>query len=280
MANSDNGLFEVTFWGTRGTLATPGHQFSKVGGNTNCTEVTCGDTTLIFDAGTGIRELGSKLTSLGKTANIHLMLTHAHYDHVEGIPFFAPFFNPNSKVNVTCGPLDGSGSTEETVRNLMRRPYFPVGPEVFTCELNCVDLLSNDQFDVSDQIRVTTCPLVHPGGASAYRVDFNGKSFAVVTDTEHTPEKHNQDILRIIDGVDLFIYDSSLTDSELPDFAGYGHSTFEEGMRLCKEAGAKAFLAFHHMPFRTDQELEQFEQIIRDDNPQSGIARDGKSVKL
>ncbi len=280
LTKTGDSLFEITFWGTRGTLATPGQQFSQAGGNTNCTEVTCGKTKLIFDAGTGIRELGSKLASRGEIDNLHIMLTHAHYDHVEGIPFFAPFFNPDSKIQVYCGKLDGSNSTKDTVLNLMRRPYFPVGPDVFTCGTQYNDLKAGDRFEINNEVKISTTPLVHPGGATAYRIDYQNKSFAVITDTEHIPGQHDQEILKLIDGVDLFIYDSSLTDDEVLEFAGYGHSSYEEGMRLCKKAGAKAFMAFHHMPFRTDRELNQFEQKIREDNPASGIAREGMTLTI
>ena len=280
MANPGESTFEIRFWGTRGTLPTPGDQFRQAGGNTNCTEVTCGEHTLIFDGGTGIRELGSKLASEGKTDKIHLLLTHAHYDHVEGIPFFAPFFNPASAIDVYCGKLDGSNSTEDTVLNLMRRPYFPVGPDVFTSKVKFIDLETRAAFNIGNQIKISTIPLVHPGGATGYRVDFDNRSFAVVTDTEHVPEKPDESILEFINGVDLFIYDSSLTDAEVTEFAGYGHSSYEEGMRLCREAGAKAFMAFHHMPFRTDLELNSFEQEIREDNCKSGVAREGDILNL
>ena len=252
MAEPDKNLFEVTFWGTRGTLPSPGQQFRIAGGNTNCTEVTCGDHTIVFDAGTGIRELGSKLVTENLGRKVHLMMTHAHYDHIEGIPFFAPFFTGDAKVDIYGGELDGSSSTEETVKNLMRRPYFPVGPDVFTADVTFNDIKSGDKIFLSDDIKIRTAPLNHPGGATGYRIDFDGRSFACITDTEHIPGKPDEDILELIDGVDLFIYDSSLTDNELTEFAGYGHSTFEEGMRLCKRAGAKVIsgIPSHAVPHR------------------------------
>jgi len=273
-------LFEISFWGTRGTLPAPGPQFSRAGGNTNCTLVRCGEHTIIFDAGTGLRELGCKLEAQDKDRPIHLLLTHAHYDHVEGLPFFAPFYVENSKIEIFCGELAGSKSTKHTVENLMRQPYFPVGPDVFSADVTYNDVKSGDKFSLPGGVKVRTAPLNHPGGATGYRIDFDGRSFACITDTEHVPGKFDANILELIDGVDLFIYDSSLIDEELPEFTGYGHSTYEEGMRLCKEANAAAFLAFHHMPFRVDKELDRIEKIIRDDNPNSGVAREGVTIKL
>lgn len=281
MCNSnDKDLFSIKFWGTRGTLPTPGKQFSKAGGNTNCTQITCGDHTIVIDAGTGIRELGSKLISEQSGGRIHLLLTHAHYDHVEGIPFFAPFFSDGEKLDVYCGDLDGSLNTEETVKNLMRRPYFPVSPDVFTAAVNYVDVEEKHSFELADGLSVSTTPLNHPGGATAYRIDFQGRSFACITDTEHVPGKVDKNVIELIDGVDLFTYDCSLTDEELPDFAGYGHSTFEEAIRLSKIANAGSIRATHHMPFRTDNELDEIEKKLQSDNVDFAMARENDVIEL
>lgn len=271
---------KVTFWGTRGTLPAPGSQFAKAGGNTNCTELTIGDQTIVLDAGTGIRELGSNLAARAQDQAVHLMLTHAHYDHVEGIPFFAPFFMDQKPVNVYCGHLDGSNGTEDTVKSLMRRPYFPVGPDVFLADVAYNTLEANAKFELPGGITITTCPLNHPGGATAYRIDAGSKSFACITDTEHVPGKRDERILKLIDGVDAFIYDSSLTDEEYPDFAGYGHSTYEEGLRLQTEAGAGAMIAFHHMPFRVDSELDEIEKGLKAQNDKNMIGREGFSFDI
>jgi len=277
---ADQKDFTVTFWGTRGTLAAPGPQFQRAGGNTNCIEVRCGDRIIIFDGGTGIRELGSKIASACTKQTIDLFLTHAHYDHVEGIPFFAPLFSEDNDICIWCGKLDGSSSTRETVEQLMRRPYFPVGPAVFVANVEYLEVEERQSIELSKDIKITTIPLNHPGGATAYRIDFDGRSFACVTDTENIPGEINQDIIQLINGVDLFIYDSSLTDEELPEFAGYGHSTYEEGIRLCKKAKAGAYLAFHHMPFRTDDELDAIEREIKKELPESGVAREGDTISI
>lgn len=272
--------FEVTFWGTRGTLPVSGAPFVRTGGNTNCIEITCDDHTIIIDGGTGIRELGSKLVAVAPNQKIHLMLTHAHYDHVEGIPFFAPFFNENSQININCGVLEGCRSTSELMQTFMTRPFFPVGPEVFSAQINYNTLEDNCVFKISDGIKVSTVPMNHPGNSTGYRIDFAGKSFACITDTEHTPGTHDENILRLIDNVDVFSYDCSLTDNELPDFQGYGHSTFEEGARLAKLANAGSMRASHHMPFRNDDELDAIEKQLKQQEPLNAIAREGDIIKL
>lgn len=277
---ADEANIAVTFWGTRGTLPTPGALFQKAGGNTNCIEVQCGEHTIILDAGTGIRQLGSQIATSGYRQKIHLLLTHAHYDHVEGLPFFAPFFEPERKIDVYCGELDGSSGTKDTVLNLMRRPYFPVGPEVFAADVSYNNVQTGQSFVIGGEVKVRTCPLNHPGGATAYRIDYKGSSFACVTDTEHTPGKHDDTIINLIDGVDLFVYDCSLLDSELSEFQGYGHSTHEEGIRLCQLAGAGGIMATHHMPFRTDSELDSIQKNLYGSHTRSGIAREGDEIVL
>lgn len=278
--NKNKPPFDVTFWGTRGTLPAPGPQFAKAGGNTNCIEVRCGNQTIVIDAGTGIRELGSRIAAEQPDQHVHLLLTHAHYDHVEGVPFFAPFFMGDKKIDVYCGELDGSTGTEDTVLNLMRRPYFPVGPAVFTADVSYKDIKGGDKFDLSNELKVSTTELNHPGGATGYRIDFAGRSFACITDTEHVLGTHNEKILELIEGVDLFVYDCSLTDEEYPDFAGYGHSTYEEALRLQKLAKADAVAAIHHMPFRVDSELDKIETMMRREKAANCIAREGQIIKL
>lgn len=276
--NSEN--FEVTFWGTRGTLPVSGAPFARTGGNTNCIEVTCGEHTIIIDAGTGIRELGSKLVSNNPDQKIHLFLTHAHYDHVEGIPFFAPFFMSDKTIDISCGKLDGAENTSAIIKNLMKQPYFPVGTEVFSAEIVYNTLEENAVFNISDKIKVSTTPMNHPGGATGYRVDFAGKSFACITDTEHIIGQHDKNIMSLIDNIDAFSYDCSLLDKEMDDFQGYGHSTFEEGMRLAKLSNAKSMLATHHMPFRNDDDLDQIERAMKEESDTYKIAREGDKIKL
>jgi len=275
----DRDLFEVRFWGTRGTLPVFGDDFAKTGGHTNCIELTCGKETIILDAGTGLRKLGRKLGQENKKQT-SILLTHAHYDHVEGIPFFEQFFNPEAEIDIYSGPLDGTTGVKSIIKNFMSRPFFPVGPDIFPAKINYNDLVTEQSFMIGDEVRVKTTALNHPGGAIGYRVEYRGKSFACITDTEHVLGTHDETILKLIDGVDLFVYDCSHTDEEFGSFVGYGHSTIEEGARLGKLANAGAMHAFHHIPQRTDAELAVSEKQIKEINPQNSIAREGEAVKL
>lgn len=280
MAFESEHEFCLTFWGVRGTLASPGCEFHRTGGNTICVEVKCGNRLIVFDAGTGIRELGSRLAEQKRHQRLDLMFTHVHYDHIEGIPFFAPLFMPQFKVDVWMGDVDGARCTKDAMKGLMRRPYFPVGPDIFTANIAYHEVKRHAFLDLGDGISIRTAPLNHPGGATAYRIDFGGRSFAFVTDTEHIPGTTDANILKLITGVDCFVYDASLTDAELPDFTGYGHSTWEEGLRLREKAGAGAFFAIHHMPYRTDDEIDEIESEIKKRHARSGVAREGTFMSL
>jgi len=276
-ANRD--LFEIKFWGTRGTLPVFGDAYANTGGHTNCIELTCGSETIILDAGTGLRHLGPKLVAEKKN-RAHLLLTHAHYDHVEGIPFFDLMFNEEASIDVYCGPLDGASGGKDVFEKFMSRPLFPVTPDIFCAEINYLDLVQSQSFTIGSDIEVQTVALSHPGGATGYRVNYKSKSFACITDTEHNVGAHDEAIMKLIDGVDMFVYDCSHTDEEFEQFIGFGHSTIEEGARLCKLANAGALKAFHHIPQRTDAELAVSEKIIQEINPKNSIAREGEVVEL
>ncbi len=271
---------EITFWGTRGTSPAPGKEFVRAGGHTNCVEVACGKHTLIFDAGTGIKMLGRKLIDSHADQHVHVLLTHAHFDHVEGIPFFAPFFETERPVDINCGTLDGSTDTEDVISGFMSRPYFPVGPDVFLADIEYRNFTPNDAFSFGEEIKIRTCPLNHPGGATAYRVDYYGKSFAYVTDTEHVFGKHDEAILELIDGVDTFVYDCSFLDKEMREYSGFGHSTHEEGLRLCNLAKAGGLRASHHMPYRTDDELDIINNLLRNEADNASVAYAGETIVL
>lgn len=276
---ADKDLFEIKFWGTRGTLPVFGDAYANTGGHTNCIQLTCGSETIILDAGTGLRNLGCKLSAEEKN-KASILLTHAHYDHVEGFPFFEPFFNENASVDLYSGPLDCASGGEFILEKFMSRPLFPVGPEIFLSEINYRDLVSSQSFTIGSDVEVKTMPLNHPGGATGYRINYKSKSFACITDTEHKPGSHDEAIIEFIEGVDMFVYDCSHTDEEFNQFIGFGHSTIEEGARLGKLANAGALKAFHHIPQRTDAQLEASEKVIQEINPNNSIAREGEIIKL
>ncbi len=274
-----NRKFSAHFWGTRGAVSSPTRQSVKYGGNTSCVEVQCGERTLILDAGTGFRLLGLDLQER-KITDLDLFFTHFHYDHICGLPFFAPLYNPECKMRIWSGHLDRDNATRESINDYMVHPFFPVGPEVFKAKIEHKDFSAGEDLAPGDNIEIKTCALNHPGGATGYRINFDGRSFCYITDTEHNADKMDETILQLIEGADMMIYDATYSDSEYPNFIDFGHSTWEQGIRLCKAANVDKFGLFHHRPSRTDEKLDSIVQEAKLEFPGSFATLDGLKIEL
>lgn len=275
----DEELFRVRFWGVRGSLPVSGPQFIRYGGNTACIEVQCGSHTLFFDAGSGIRPAGEALTAAA-ISDFDVFFTHCHYDHIVGLPFFYPFYNSKTRVRLWSGHLAGHMTTQEMLSEFMRPPWFPVRLEICRANLDCRDFVSGDILRPRDGVVIRTASLNHPGGCIGYRVEWDGRSVAVITDTEHEPNKLDPAILGLIEHADLVIYDCTYTEEEMRKYRGYGHSTWQQGVKLCKAAGALRLALFHHDPARTDAQLEVIESQAIEAFPGSFAARDGQTLDI
>jgi phosphoribosyl 1,2-cyclic phosphodiesterase len=272
--------FTVRFWGTRGTRMMAGEQFRKYGGNTICLEVRCGNRLIILDAGSGIDDLGKQLSTNCSAGEFDLFLTHAHYDHVLGIPFFAPLYNPGCRLNIWAGKLTGATDTRNVIDRLMIEPFFPVSIETFRADIRYRDIRDNEVIDLGDGITVHTIPLDHPGRATGYRIEFGGRSFALITDTSHTPGKLNQALAEFLRDVDAFAYDCSYVDAEFDQYPGFGHSTWEEAVRLRKASGARMALGLHHMPFKNDAAVDEIVSRISLLDDATSAATEGMLLRL
>ena len=271
--------FLVKIWGGRGSIPTPGSATSEYGGNSACVEIRCGNRVLVFDSGSGIRELGFDLNDRN-VSNLDLLFGHFHYDHIVGFPFFMPLHNQNARIRIWSGNNKGSMTTYQVISDYMRPPFFPVGPDIFAANVEYNDFETGQSLDFGDGITVHTAHLTHPGGCTGYRVEFDGRSFAYVSDHEHIPGSDNEYVLRLINQADLVIYDAMYTEEELPEFTGYGHSTWQEGVRLCKMADAKKLVLFHHRPKRNDDQLREIEHNAQKAFPQTVAARDKQEFML
>jgi phosphoribosyl 1,2-cyclic phosphodiesterase len=278
---------QVEFWGVRGSIASPGLSTSGVGGNTSCVEVRCGDTRLILDAGTGLRSLGDSMISEaaragGAAIEATLLLSHFHWDHIQGIPFFVPAYLPNAKLGVVAG-VNGVLSLEETLSHQMRAPVFPVRLDELRAALTLRDVRHGESMTIG-AARVTAAKLNHPGGVTAYRIRHAGKSVVYATDTEHYACL-DPALLELAKGADLLIYDAQYTPEEYggaegPSKVGWGHSTFAAGAAVAKAAGVGQLVLFHHDPRRTDREVEAIEARARLLFPDTVAAREGMRIAL
>ena len=268
-----DGDFVVRIWGARGSLPACSGQASSFGCATPCVEVRCGNRTFLLDAGSGSFPLGQELVA-GEAREFDLLFTHCHYDHIEGLPFFRPLHTRGWTGRIWSGHLAGRMTTEEMITSYMSGPFFPVGPGCFSADLKFNDFAAGEVISAGDGVTIRTIGLNHPGGAIGYRFEYRGRSFCHITDTEHVPGQPDEAILALIAGADAVVYDSAYCDEEFTGYRGFGHSTWQEGVRLCNTAGAGQLLAFHHQPEKNDAALEAIDVAMRKARPESRMARE------
>ncbi|MAJ92629.1 MAG: MBL fold metallo-hydrolase [Rhodospirillaceae bacterium] len=266
--------FFVRFWGVRGSIPCPGPDTAIYGGNTPCVEIRCGPRVLIFDAGTGIRRLANTL-SADNVRNVDLFLTHTHLDHINGFPMFNFLFDDQHHLKIWAGKREGWSPIKDIFDKFMAPPVWPLSIEDLGAKIIFSDFEIGQIFTLKPGIIIRSANLNHPQGAVGYRVEFSGKSICYVTDTEHFQDRRDPNILKLIERADIVIYDASFTDDEYPNYVGWGHSTWQEGVRLCAEAGARRLVVFHHLPERSDNELAEIDSSVGSLLPGSVVAREG-----
>lgn len=269
-------MMQIKFWGVRGSIASPGPETASVGGNTSCVEVRCGSQRFILDAGTGVRKLGDAMLADGPV-RATLLLSHLHWDHIQGLPFFVPAYVPSTRIEVV-GSTHGVGTLRDTLANQMAAPNFPVRLEDLGAEITYREVRPGQAFDVGDA-KVQVAKLNHPGGVLAYRIDHAGRSVVYATDTEHYACV-DPTLRSLAEGADVLIYDSQYTPDEYSGArgrskVGWGHSTYVAGAALAREAGVGTYVLFHHDPMRNDAAVEELERLTRDLFPSSIAAREG-----
>ena len=273
---------KVKFWGVRGSIACPGPKTVRYGGNTTCIEIrTDSNELIILDAGTGIFQLSQVLLAeMPITANV--LITHSHWDHIQGLPLFIPNFIPGNTLRLHGGfdPVSGKG-IEQVMDVQLQYSFFPVREAEMKARIEYVSLMPNETVQVGSA-KVTPCLLNHPVIDFGYRVECDGKSVFFTGDHEppyniYQPgdegyddyqvfvDEKNQSILEAIRDVDVFIADCSYTDAEYAGKKGWGHGTFSTSMATAKAAGAKVLFCTHHEPTRSDDALETvFAQALAD----------------
>ncbi|MFA7347066.1 MAG: MBL fold metallo-hydrolase [Desulfurivibrionaceae bacterium] len=276
---------KVRFWGVRGSIPCPGPKTMKYGGNTACIELRFPEINrlIIIDAGSGIRELGNFMMAndfKNGPINTDIFLTHTHWDHIMGFPFFTPIYVPGSTIRVH-GPVSFEGDTlEKIVGGQLTYRYFPVRQAELAAKIEYHDL-KEGELDLGDGITVTAKYLNHPLLCLGYRIAYRGKTFCTAYDTEPfrnvfctDPEDPSYDegmategemvaqeqngvLERFFAGVDLLVHDTQYTQEEyLAKFLGWGHSPFEHAVEAAQRVGVKALALFHHDPMRTDDQID------------------------
>ena len=275
----------VRFWGVRGSLPVPGMKTERYGGNTSCVEVrSAAGTRVVVDAGTGIRKLGKELSqgeNEGTASHVHLLISHTHWDHIQGLPFFSPLYHAGSSLHVYARKRDDL-HLRAVFASQTDDPYFPIPFGEAKADIAFRELLDSAEFEISD-VAVACTRLNHPYIATAYRLSADGASVVYVSDTApfsdilfedrfiarppspgaELPKTDlaklaamRQGVVRLCAGADLVIYDTKITTEDYRRLPHYGHSRPSDAIEICREAGVKQLALFHHAPERSDGEVD------------------------
>ena len=278
---------QLKIWGCRGSVPSPGPTTVVCGGNTSCVEISLDDgTVLVLDAGTGIRDLGDDLVERG-VRRIHLLLTHLHLDHVEGLRFFAPIFDPKVTVDV-WGPPSTMLSLEDSIARTFSPPLFPIDLGVVPAQVAFHDA-PRQPWKVEGAL-VTAALVVHPGPTLGYRIEADGSSVAYLPD--HEPaltgiEERPSDWISgaaIAEGVDVLLHDAQYFEDEYEQRIGWGHSSVTDTIAYAQALRVGRLVLFHHEPHHSDDVLsgleERAQDLIRQDGGRSTLAREGMVVEF
>ncbi|MBI4575263.1 MAG: MBL fold metallo-hydrolase [Planctomycetes bacterium] len=270
----------ITWWGTRGGIPTPEPDVMRYGGDTTCVEVrTSDDQILILDAGTGLRQLGQKLLREGGAGGeAHILLTHFHWDHIQGIPFFAPLYHPGWRFTV-YGAFRGDQRLQAILQGQMGSVYFPVSFEQVQARVQTRELVE-ETFRLGET-RVSTVALRHPQGSLGYRIADRGRVFAFATDVEQPPEEPDDPkLVRLARGADVFAMDAQYSPEGYRHHLGWGHSTWEVAARIARRARVGRLVLIHHDPYHDDARLDAILGEARGVFPRTDSAYRGMVLDL
>jgi len=252
---------QLRFWGVRGSTPTPQPENLRYGGNTPCLEIRSdAKSLLIVDCGSGLRMLGKALMKeFGRQPiRAHILISHFHWDHIQGLPFFVPLYNPANQFQMySYRPHDLS--LEAALGGQMTNPYFPVDMSAMGAKRGYTEI-STDAFPLDD-FRIRSGMINHPQGCLSFRIENNGKSVVYATDNEPGNPRGDQTVRELSRGADMLIYDAQYTRTQLnTDRKGWGHSSWDEGVSVCQESGVKQLILFHHDPDSDDRTIDQIQE--------------------
>jgi phosphoribosyl 1,2-cyclic phosphodiesterase len=292
---------KVKFWGVRGSLPVPGRRTERYGGNTSCVEVRSeSGTRVVVDAGTGIRKLGKEIAAESEgPSEVHLLISHTHWDHIQGLPFFSPLYQKGNRLHVYARKRDDL-HLRAVFASQTDDPYFPVSFDETKADVAFSELSDAATFEVSD-VKVACARLNHPYIATAYRLTVDGASVVYVSDTAPFSDilfedefiaqppspgaelpvadlqklaRMREGVVRLCEGADLVVYDTMFTPEDYRRIPHFGHSRPSDALRICQEAGASRLALFHHAPERSDAEVDAILAETKDAAKRDGLKVD------
>jgi phosphoribosyl 1,2-cyclic phosphodiesterase len=272
---------KIKIWGVRGSTPTPQPENLRYGGNTPCVEIrSAAGKLLIVDCGSGLRMLGKALVKEfgDQPIRAHVLISHYHWDHIQGLPFFAPLYAARNQFHFHCFHLP-QASVEEALQGQMADPYFPVDMSAMLAERSFSEI-AEDPFQIDDLL-IQARWVNHPQGCLSFRVENHGKAVVYSTDNEPGAAEGDRAIRELARQADALIYDSQYSQSQLEgEKKGWGHSSWEEGVRICQDAGVKELVLFHHDPDSNDQTVDEIQAVARSRFPSSRAAYEGMEIIL
>lgn len=286
----DNAAVLLRCWGVRGSIPTPGVETSRYGGNTSCIELRYGRSRIIFDAGTGLRLLGDSMGEEGEDhGEEHIFLTHFHWDHIQGFPFFGPLYDPGIHLKIV-GPEQADVDIQTLFARQMGPVHFPVPFEAVEANISFAHL--NEGAWRGDGFQVSALRVRHPSYTVGYRIELGGRVVCYVPDNELKAGDYPLEaafgrsrMRDFVAGADVLIHDAMYVEEEYGERHGWGHSTFEQALALAEEGQVNRLLFFHHAPSRSDDELDRIverfqERSVHSGGPRVGAAREGVDLVI
>ena len=270
---------KVTFWGVRGSNPTPDRDKMIYGGHTSCVSLhTIDNELLVFDMGTGLKNLGEMLINdLQSPKTIHIILSHYHWDHMIGLLSFKPLFTEGFTIHF-YGKKDKM-DVEEIINYMMNPIFWPVNFSDFKAKLN-FHTIENEDLQITNSINIKTKPHGHPNGALSFRVKINNKVFIYITDCEHPNLRLNEDLIQLAQDSDILIHDAHFTKHDLLNHKGWGHSSWEQAIQMAKKTNTKELILFHHNPLYNDEQLQKIESMAQKLFQKTTSAKQGLVIYL
>jgi phosphoribosyl 1,2-cyclic phosphodiesterase len=273
----------VKFWGVRGSTPTPQPENMRYGGNTSCVEVRVGEQLYIFDCGTGFRVLGQQLQDEFGEKKLplcaHVFVSHFHWDHIQGIPFFRPLYDrADSQFLFHCSSR--TRSLKQVMDEQMASPYFPVNLSQMQAQQKFYDIDSG-RLSLEDGVQIQTSWLNHPQGCMGFRMETKDGVMVYATDNEPGDAAFDKSVRKLAEGADVLIYDAQyLPEEYAAEKRGWGHSHWREAVNVVMESGAKELVLFHHDPDHNDVVIDKIVHDARNYYPKVRAAAEGMEIRI